>query len=246
MLQKRIAWNNYFKDLVFNEALHKYSKENSDIKFTSVTQYISSLKPDTFTDEFIRNYAEKNNKPFDYIKALWDVKKVVGATKGTELHYYIESWYKWGIEHDVSPLNIKEVQYFKNFLNDNKTLSCIQSEYRVYDEDLKFAGTIDAIMYDFKTKEYMIYDWKTNKTLASFNKELLAYPFNNLRENPINDYTIQLCIYKYILEKHIPNIVISKLRLVHLNSGCNDNYKVVDLKTDVFEKVKEKVLELRK
>ena len=220
---KRINWDKYFLKLQFDEPTHKYTLTDNNIQFTSVTQLLSTLKKDTFTDSFKQNYCNKHNLPYEYIDTLWKLKADIGALKGTEIHYMIESYFKWNIDMEVSILNTEAKQYFHNFLKDNK-LRAIKLEYRVFDTDIKVAGSIDFLGYDLDRKCYCLLDWKSNKIINTSSREFLLEPVNNLQNTELNIYSLQLMLYKYILEKNIPELEIGYMKIVHLNSN-NDNYK---------------------
>ena len=114
---------------------------------------------------------------------------------------------------------------------------------RVYDEDSKIVGSIDAL---FKTKsdKYIMIDWKTNKEIKKHNPfeqglhpVLKKYPNCNYIH-----YSLQLNLYKYILEKNY-GIKIFRMALVHFNEN-NSNYKIhviPDMQHDIIN-----ILENRK
>ncbi len=55
----------------------------------------------------------------------------------------------------------------------------------------------------------------------------LFYPFDDMSEGEINEYTIQLNTYKYFVEKYT-SLKIDKLKIVWFNV-VNDNYKIFEL-----------------
>jgi len=237
----RINFNKYFNNIIFNEELHIYTVNEEN--YISVTQFISKFKPDTFGGSFTEDYCFKNNLDIDYIKKLWQIKSSVSCIKGTELHFYIESFYKYKLENEYSNLIDVEVEYFKNFYNDNKNLIYVKSEYICYDTDYKIAGTIDGLFFDTITKNYVLIDWKTNKKLELNNKygTYLLDPLNNVHNSELNVYSLQLSLYKRLLEKNIPDLHIDKLIVVHFNRN-NDNYKKIELK--FYEKEIDKILKI--
>lgn len=222
-MKTRIKWNK-FNDLEFNEKNHTYKVDNQYLE--SCTRFIKKFEIDIFTEEFIEKYCKKYNFEKKHIKELWDIKTKVGKVKGTELHQYIEHFFIYNIKNEVSLLNIKEVEYFHNFLKDYSFLKTAQVEYPVYDLDLGIAGTLDYLSIDEQGRYWLI-DWKTNKNISKYSKTKFKEPINYLQQSDYNIYSIQLNIYKHILEKHL-GITIYRMMLVHLNS-TNKNYKVFDI-----------------
>jgi hypothetical protein len=228
MALKRIDWNKQFIGLIFDEKNHSYTYE--DKEFISVTTLLDKVKTKIFDDNFKIVYAKKHNLPVEFVDSQWKIKADVGAVRGTETHLFAENFIKYGLKTEVSNLSAKNCNKLLNFFNDYKTTKFLLSEYRVFDLDTMIAGTIDCLAYDFKTQEYIIYDFKTNKNLSTFDKTRFKSPLHDLQQTDINTYTLQLNIYKHIIEKHT-GIQISKLRLININDRL-DNYELIELKTE--------------
>ena len=64
---------------------------------------------------------------------------------------------------------------------------------------------------------------------------ILLYPFDDMYEGELNEYTIQLNTYKYFVEKYT-NLKIGKMRIIWFNV-VNDNYHVYTLE-DIQPKIK--------
>ena len=56
-----------------------------------------------------------------------------------------------------------EYEFFQNFVKDHPHLEAYRTEWCVYDEDLKIAGSIDMVFKDTRNGEFYIYDWKRTK-----------------------------------------------------------------------------------
>lgn len=235
----RINFNKYFNNIVFNEDLHRYTVNEDN--YISVTQFIHKFKPDTFGGNFIDDYCLRNSLKLDYVKKLWKIRSEVACLKGTELHFYIESFYRYNIENEYSDLVNIEIEYFKNFYKDNLNLRFVKSEYICYDTDYKIAGTIDGLFFDSDTKNYVLMDWKTNKSLKYNSKynSCFTYPIDNMQDSELNTYSLQLSLYKHLLEKNIEGLKIDKLYIIHLNRN-NTNYKKIEL--EYYEKEIHKLL----
>jgi len=131
----------------------------------------------------------------------------------------------------------KLVEYFQNFYADNKHLVCVKNEMVLGDvEDTRVCGMMDMLCYNTQTDSFEILDFKTNKKMEKTSPwGNLFYPFDDMTEGEINEYTIQLNCYKYFLEKYT-SIKIDKLKLIWFNV-TNTNYQVIEL-GDIQSKIK--------
>ena len=236
--QIKINWNK-FNDIVYDDSKHLYTLNNE--KLISCTQFLNKFKVNIFNENFIKEYCDKHGYEIDYIKKLWNIKKELGTTKGSEIHWSIESKLRYNQEFQVSKNSEIEYEYFLNFLKDHEELEFVKSEFIVYDKDLGIAGTIDCIFKNKNTGKYLIVDWKTNKAISNYNQTRMKNPVSNLFQTDINIYSLQLGIYRYILEKNLP-INISDLWLVHFNRNVSDNYVKYEL--DYLKEDIEKMLKI--
>ena len=74
-----------------------------------------------------------------------------------------------------------EYQYFLNFdkAHVQGKMEPYRTEWEVYDEDIKLAGSIDKVyklIMDDGSEKYMIYDWKRSKGIKETNNFESAYP----------------------------------------------------------------------
>ena len=174
----------------------------------------------------------------------WKYKALVGTTRGTILHNYLEhAWQgkefppceKW--EEVIRPNDISAFaeslhilrKQADNFLQDHSHLIPIKLEQIVGCPELRVAGQIDAILYNPDTNEYYLYDYKTDKKIdydSPFDNMLM--PIETVSACNYNKYSLQLAIYKHLLEKHT-DIKISDCRVVWFNQ-YNLNYQSIKLK----------------
>lgn len=200
---------NKYDDLVFDDALHKYTIKNKIVELTSVTTIIDKYKNKFDSLKHAKNTSEEYNIPLNDVLANWDYKSKLGADKGTISHCYMESKLsnKTVEIPKVIPESYEEFMKLKpamdNFLKKYKNvLKPVSSEFRIYDEEYKIAGTIDQIFYDEKTNKYYIFDWKTNKEIKTTGYCKLKDDLGHLDECEYILYSLQLGLYKHILEKH--------------------------------------------
>jgi len=179
------------------------------------------------------------------IKKLWKYKNNHATFEGTTLHDYIENY----LNNKIMPyptkspegLDFSEIEetykimegYFHNFYNDTVAkgkLVPIKSELVIGDKDYNLCGMVDQLFWNERYGMLEIWDWKTNTRLNMKNdygnkmKDCLWM----LDKCELNTYSLQLNIYKKIIEKNT-NLKIGRCNLVWFNED-NPNYKVIKCK----------------
>lgn len=257
----------------FYEKGHKYEvltdKKN---KYLSVTTFVHYQFPKFDANDVIDKMMKSKGwgpehkywgQTAEEIKAGWIKNSTSVSTAGTNLHYKIECFMnnanleKGYTNKDLYDLYNKEIQinediewnYFINFLKDHPDLKPFRTEWKVYDEDLKISGCIDMV-YENPDGTLSIYDWKRSKeinTTNSWNKFAITECISHLPDTNFWHYSLQLNIYKYILEKNY-GVTVSKLYLVQLHpSSKNYNLiKVPDLSNTILLLVQDRLSKLKK
>lgn len=231
---------NYLKDknsherdqcIQFTEKTHTYSLTNKKnrLPFTSVTTWIHHQFPkfnaDVVIEKMMKSPKWPQNKYYGKskyeIKTEWKNNGIQAATMGTKMHYDIECFYNKVPVENTS----MEYSYFQNFENErDEAMIPYRTEWNVYDEELLIAGSIDMIFE--KDGKLKLYDWKRCKEIRKTN--MFEHANNACIDHLPNanfwHYTLQLNIYKYILEKHYGKEV-DELCLVCLHpDNANKNY----------------------
>lgn len=201
---------------------HIYSIEVNGERITpiSVTTLIKKWFNTFNEDETIFRLMNSENpeykdKTANQIKNEW--KKM--RDEGCLLHKQIEDFFL--LEKSPVKLSI-EFGYFLNFLNKHSNLKFYRSEMCICSRDHKVAGTIDCLFKDEEDRFYLI-DWKRSKEIRPWSSEKGFGPFSNLNDCNYIHYTLQLNLYRYILETNY-NISIYRMWLVNLHPR-NSNYK---------------------
>jgi ATP-dependent exoDNAse (exonuclease V) beta subunit len=184
-------------------------------------------------------------KTSDEIKTEWDKIRDEAADAGTKMHLAIEQFYNSQIdttiplEQDKNVVNTREYNHFKEFQVDHHHLVPFKTEWRIFDEDLKIAGSIDMIFHDPENKGCIyIYDWKRSKEIKYQNRFQKANkPIEHLDDCNYNHYTLQLNVYKYIIEKNY-GLKATELAIVVFHPN-NDTYRKIPIPilTDEVEKI---------
>lgn len=232
-----------------DEKTHIYNI-NGETDYISMTTFIHGLFEKFNADKIINNMMMnsdkwKQNKYYGMskqeIKNTWNKNNLESTTAGTKMHYDIECFYN----NIITNNNSIEFKYFINFHNDNivNTLEPYRTEWIIYAEDIKIAGSIDMIFKkEINGKEILdIYDWKRCREInknSNFNKWSINKTIDHIPDTNYWHYALQLNGYKYILEKYYDKI-IDNLFLVCLHpDNKNKNYlliKIPNLQKEIEE-----------
>lgn len=217
----------YDNRIVFNERNHTYALDGSSTNMVSCTSFKSMFFKKFNAEDAIANILKSDkyssdpdykyfNKTSDVIKKEWsDANKL-----GTHLHSDIENYLNGlKVANDS-----KEFAYFQSFLKDNADLSPYRTEWRIFSELLRLSGTIDAVFRD-KDGNYILLDWK--RSIVTYGEfENASFPLEHLKDNNFIQYSIQLNLYRQILEDYY-NIRIKAMFLIELHPD-NDSYKKIE------------------
>lgn len=212
-------------NITFVEEDHSYFIHNQKVKY-SVTEFISLFFPKFNSKEVIDTWhshwqSNENSKYYgmakEEIAQYWKRNSKKASNEGTNLHKAIELYETKGI---ISEL--KEFRQYLEFRDDFDEFEIISSEWIIYDEELNIAGTIDCIARI--GEEYFIFDWKRTKEIKEVNREDALFPINHLSNSAYWKYSLQLNMYKYIIEKWY-DILISGMYLVSIHP-LKENYEV--------------------
>jgi ATP-dependent exoDNAse (exonuclease V) beta subunit len=191
----------------FDEGPHVYTVHGDD-GFTSVTTWIHShfakFDADGILDKMFKG-KKMQDPTYKYygmsreeIKLLWSQNDA--AQKGTDLHYDIECYYNGlDVKNDS-----EEFQYFLQFAKDFAHLKPYRTEWIVFYEELRLAGSIDMVFQD-EAGDLWIYDWKrTNKDLAphAYGGKTSHTPcIAHVEDCAFWHYSMQLNLYRGVLER---------------------------------------------
>ncbi len=191
--------------------------------------------------------ANQRHVPQGQILEEWDVKGTRSRDVGTFMHQQIENYYK-GLPylqefpfryngkyiHLNEQINL-EIEYgqFVEFLK-NHEFKPFRTEWAIYDEELKIAGTIDMIHK--RGDVFDIYDWKRSHRIVDIFGEPIATnnygekglgELDQIDDTPYWHYCIQQNLYRYILEKNY-DIKVGKMYLVVFCDDTNE-YRKLDV-----------------
>jgi len=239
----------------FDEGPHIYTV-NGEGGYISVTTLNHSYFEHFDADKVITNMLKgrKMKDPtYKYfgmtredIKKMWTDSGREASLAGTKMHLDIEYYY-----NDLPVENTSiEYEYFKRFLADFPELKPYRTEWVVYDEELKLAGSIDMI-FENPDGTLQIYDWKRVKEIkydhdTSFGNENYG-KIDCIRHLPDTNYwhySLQLNTYKKIIEtKYDKKVTDLYLVCLHPDNPLNTYDRI---KIDILEKEMDALFELRR
>lgn len=224
-----IILNDSFSDIKFFEKEHKYTIGDVLAK-ASVSGLIKKYELGFDTQGIAANIAKRTHRTVDEVLEEWDFKRDYSCHKGSEFHLFVENF----LERKKISINKNALMSFmtdriiandKNFVNgyyeEMARLICnflnfyewwkedhilVKSEFVIGDKESGICGMIDNLSYNRKTKEFAIFDYKTNKEIKKTNPrgEMLLSPFNHLQNCELSKYSLQLALYTLIFEKNTP------------------------------------------
>jgi ATP-dependent exoDNAse (exonuclease V) beta subunit len=246
-------------NIVFEEEGHKYTILNDSCSlYTSVTTWNHSHFPHFDADAIVvkmmsgKNWNPSNKywgKTAEEIKQGWTDAGAAVSGAGTDLHFDIECFmnrssldfsytHKDLLENHVGMNDSVEWQFFLQFVRDFPDMKPYRTEWMIYDQELKLAGSIDMV-YENEDGTLSIYDWKRSKEIKKvngFGKSAVTECIEYLPDTNYWHYSLQLNTYKAILEaqygKKVKDLYLVRL---HPTMKTYELIKCADLSKEVAD-----------
>jgi len=234
--------------ITFKEEGHIYTIKGSNKKPISVTTLIGKYW-EKFNPELVSSYIIRSKKMLDPTYKYYGMtqQEIIDSWKnnnaaqlGTDMHYKIELYFNDELPLDEYP-NTKEFKFFLQYINDflivNPDYKPYRTEWLVFDGFLdnrdncgygNISGSIDMI-YVNSLGKIVIFDWKRVKNLDDCYKNKKGkYILSHLKDTKFNHYSLQLNVYRHILETWYNKEVVGMyLAIFHPD---NDTYNVREVK----------------
>jgi hypothetical protein len=234
--------------------LHLYIVNGDPNSYISTTTFIHKFANEFDADRAItmifngRNY---QSSPYfgmsrQQIKDAWELNRQEAASLGTAMHANLENFYN-GISVKDEFLETKEWQLFQTYLADNPRLEPFRTEWEVFDEEHFISGSIDMIYADpDKPGHLIIKDWKRSKEIKWSSRDRLREPIQHLDDCNGMHYSLQVNLYKWILEKNY-GVRISRLFMVrfHPNSDAYEEIEVENMQDEIKAMVALRLAEIK-
>lgn len=233
---------------------HHYEKDKKKIGI-SVTTLIEEYTEEFDAEEEAKSQARKYNRNKEDILNEWKYKNEFACRKGSTCHEYVQSL--WTGEHwsydnfDFSGKYNDAVCKIKNqadqFFEDYKDkMIHIRAEQIVGSEEYDIAGSVDGLFINKETNQLILVDYKTNTYITGYNKDpylkFFKPPLQDMIDDKLNHYKLQLSIYKYLIEKYT-DLIIDKLVIIY-TSEINKSYEIIEI--PYLKEEVENILEWRK
>jgi hypothetical protein len=244
------------RNIKFFERGHRYEITTDPGKrYTSVTTLVHAQFPKFDADLVISKIMKSRSwvpghkywgLTAEEIKAQWTSSGSAAASSGTNLHEQIETFMndvRFKFEYTHAELFQEyeiaekyahverdlEWAMFIQFVKDHPHLKPYRTEWTIYHEDAKIAGSIDMV-YENADGTLEIYDWKRCKEITSVNgwNETATNPLiKHLPATNFWQYSLQLNTYRKILEDKYDRRV-TKLCLVRIHPDAS-NYELLEV-----------------
>lgn len=246
-----------FDKFKFFEEDHHYECNGKKVGI-SVTRLIEEYSNPFDQQAIAEKVALRDNKSVSEVLEEWEYKNKFACEKGHFGHEFAQNLWsgiiyqeniKSGLEAVKIPLN-KIKQQAINFYNDFKDkFTHIQDEQLVGSEEYNICSAVDHLFLDKDGNVWLI-DYKTNSILKGYNDDeknrrytkKMLIPLQNIKNDSLNHYYLQLSIYKYLIEKYT-NIKIYKTMIVYMSENI-ENYELIE--TPYLMKEVELILENRR
>ena len=216
----------------FQDEGHIYWIDNNNIDIISCTTLIHSFAKEFETDKIVSyicnsfNYKKNPNYkyyqiPAEDIKKMWIKEGKYASDAGTLLHADIEAFYNSKHANNTSPEYIQ----FLDFHQDHSHLKIYRTEWCIFLDTLKITGSVDAV-FENPDGTLSIYDWKRSKEIkrTGYRGEHLKYPFDHLHDCNYSHYSLQLNLYREILETRYGKTIKDMFIVVFHPNNEGSNY----------------------
>jgi len=239
----------------FVEETHKYYIDGSCEGNLSCTGFIheffSHFDPKAIIAKMRKNptkwtQSKYYGKTDEEIIKEWSDNGKTASEAGTAMHLAIEQFLH-GSPEQIKPETFDSIEwkYFMKFWKDcGDDLEPYRSEWEVWtSSEIKLCGSIDMVFRRKSDGKFVIYDWKRSKEIKSENPfgSGLA-PLDHLPDTNYWHYTLQLNVYKWILEKYY-GLEVADLYLVILHP---DNPSYRRMRLNILEDEVEDMIECRR
>ena len=212
------------KRIKFFSEKHVYTIDG--VPAPSASTIVNKFFPEFDTLRWSYKKAQDLGKTPEEVAKMWKRKGEIARDEGIFLHEQIERYFL-GLDHE----NTKEFYQFQKFFDDHSDLKPFRTEWRIFDEDLHIAGTIDFVAST--DQGYQLYDWKRSRKVVASNGEPIKRnqwqcgigKLNHIDDTSYNKYCLQQSLYKYILEKSY-DIKIEGMYLIIMHPVYENYFKV--------------------
>ena len=222
---------------------------NGDSGYTSVTtwnhQHFEPFDEDRIIDRMMNSKKWTNSKYYgmtaEQIKAQWEKTRLEASTAGTKLHEDIEKFYN-DVEVENDSVEYKQFLAFEEMRKRRfPELEPYRTEWIIWHEDWRLAGSVDMIFRNKNTGGLWIYDWKRSREIKKVNpwQSAITSAIEHLPDTNFWHYALQLNTYRAMLEDKY-DVSVEGMCLVCLHPEHESYQRIVvpDLSREMRELLK--------
>lgn len=221
-------------DVNFIKSSHQYFAH--DQEFISVSSFLNTFVDPQDWDALSIDLAKKQKTTPEELRELWNIRKDFSIVRGTEFHLYVHKYLSENKKiRTVTPI-FKEIQLFHKFWDkkNKDRYIIIDTELIVCCKKIRLAGTIDCLVLNKNTGKIYLLDWKTNRTIYQDGTgKFFLEPLSHLPNSDLHKYSLQLNMYRYLLEQSCQDLVIEDLFLIHFSPKICNTIRCLNLKDEI-------------
>lgn len=220
----------YTNKLVFVEGPHEYYLDGVKyISVSEVTHKYKPITSEQMAENCVRKWQKDQDPTYKYygmdkheILSLWKIKSDRACEFGTNVHAFGESMFYYMTNQPKKilpecqdqfdkdgphPRNSHEEGVVKFWYDLPESFVPVLAETKVFNRNgTQYAGTFDILFYyveepNSEKNGLVIFDYKTNEDLyKNYREQTLLWPFNDMLDQNVSYYTLQLGCYQVPLE----------------------------------------------
>lgn len=198
----------------FDEESHSYHYGWE--RCEGATSWIAQNFQYPFDEDFYsKKVAAREGKTQEEVLAEWKDKADTSKHLGHTVHSFIENWLQ-NPDHPIPSGFPKATVMCMRFATwyaakmKPKRLNLVEEIQLNLCPEIPLAGTADDPFWSKRLKGVVVNDWKTNEKFTTdqdYSYNMLKYPFHEYKDNKLNFYSIQISLYRLMLEYHgIPTV----------------------------------------
>lgn len=210
-----------------------------NIPLTSVLEIVDRFLPPIKREEILHRLTEKTDRTtsIHYGKTAEEIEQYLEddhderTYSGTKLHEAISNSYN-GFETPVDSPEYTQFLRFKHYCR----FSPYRTEWSIYDPFVRIVGNIDMAFTESPESpdNLILYEWKSVKYMRKYPADVYGVELaETIPNNPFWRWTLQLNIYRAILEKNYGKKV-TELRVLILQKSST---KYVDIKVPMLDNI---------
>lgn len=201
-----------------NFASESHTYERNGLIYTPVSDFLAKFKPEFPKGMLAQKVGQKDGRTMEEVIEQWDLNAEMSIHYGNAVHAAVQYWLKFGLTSKVAHLKLAAEKFAEKY-----DRAGIESEIVAFNDPHLIAGTIDQI-HRISPGKVKLTDVKTNGELTDEARGKFLAPLDKLPFSKLNEYRLQLSVYKWLLEQK--SISVESIELEHWNG---EEYETIPL-----------------